>query len=168
VTPQRQAAESAVFQVRYVVPDLEAARAYLEGAFGIGPWLTIPKTRIADRTYRGKPTPHAYEAVSLAFVGELQIEIMQPVVGPSIYLDFLKAHPSGGIHHIAMRTADFDAAVAGMGGAEAVVQSGRVGDFRFAFFDAPALGGAIEVVCLDEAAQAMLDDFRQANVAVSI
>lgn len=154
-----------IFQVGYVVPDLEAARSYFEERLGIGPWRTIPKPQIADRTYRGTATPDAYEAVSLAFVGDLQIEIMQPVAGPSVYQEFLEAHPRGGVHRIAIRTDDYERAVAVMGGADEVVQSGRVNDYRFGFFEAPALGNFIEVVYLDQAAQDMLDDFKRASAA---
>jgi catechol 2,3-dioxygenase-like lactoylglutathione lyase family enzyme len=152
-----------VFQVGYVVPDLEAARDYFETRLGIGPWRTTPRPPVVDRTYRGTPTPDAYEAASFAFVGDLQIEIMQPVVGPSIYQDFLEEHPQGGVHRIAILVDDYEAGVEALGGPGEIAQSGRVNDFRFAFFDAPALGNFIEVVYLDEAAKAMLATFREGD-----
>ncbi|GAA3551370.1 VOC family protein [Amycolatopsis ultiminotia] len=153
----------AVFQVGYVVPDLEAARDYLETTFGIGPWLTIDKPAIDERRYRGTLTPQAYEAVAFAFVGDLQIELMQPVVGPSAFEEFLNGNPNGGFHRLAMLVDDYDSAVKAMGGQERVKQSGRVNDFRFAFFEAPPLGGMVEIVQLDDDARQMLANFRNAN-----
>ena len=60
---------------------------------GIGPWETYlwELPLIYDRKYYGKPS-WAREKIALARVGNVQLELVQPVEGGSIYRDFLLEH----------------------------------------------------------------------------
>ena len=122
-------------------------RRMMEGLvrLGIGPWrvYTFDSATVTDRTYRGQPADYAIK-VCFADVGDLAVEIMQPLYGPSIFQEFLDAHGEG-IQHVA-----FDCGEKPWGdrGEEfrrrgfPLVQSGRFMDANaFAFFDTEAATG---------------------------
>jgi methylmalonyl-CoA/ethylmalonyl-CoA epimerase len=122
-------------------------RRTMEGLvrLGIGPWRvhTFGSRTVTGRTYRGAEADWAIK-VCFADVGDLALEIMQPLRGPSIFQEYLDEHGEG-IQHIAFdvekrpwddRLADF----AGRG--FPVTQSGRFMDANaFAFFDTERLTG---------------------------
>jgi hypothetical protein len=89
------------FQVCIVTRDYQRT---LEGLtkLGIGPWrvYTFDSSTCTDMTYHGKPADFTFK-LCLAFSGAMMWEIVQPLEGPNIYDDFLKAHDEG-IHHIAV------------------------------------------------------------------
>jgi methylmalonyl-CoA/ethylmalonyl-CoA epimerase len=139
-----------VFQVGYVVPDLDAAQAFFVERMGSGEFMTIREAPITDRVFRGAPTPGALEHVSFAYVGDLQVEVIQPVAGRNSYSEFLEANPQGGLHHVGTRTDDYDRAIADLGGEQAVVHSGSFGDTRFAYLDGGPLGALMEIIYTQE------------------
>ena len=90
-----------VVQIGLVVRDIEAAaNAYAEllGVEASGWSLTGPE-REAHTRYRGAPTD---ARAKLAFfrLGNVQLELIEPVGGPSTWRDYLEAHGEG-VHHIA-------------------------------------------------------------------
>ena len=63
-------------------------------------------------TYRGEPADFVIRH-ALAFSGEVMLELVQPIGGPSIWQEYLDARgPS--LHHIAFYVDDFEAAAAEM------------------------------------------------------
>ncbi|WP_198542281.1 VOC family protein [Mycolicibacterium peregrinum] len=78
-------------------------RRTMEGLvrLGIGPWrvYTFDSTTVTHRIYRGEPADFAIK-VCFADVGDLAVEIMQPLYGPSIFQEFLDTHGEG-IQHVA-------------------------------------------------------------------
>ena len=64
--------------------------------------------------------------------------------------EFLKQNPKGGVHHLGILAEDYNAGVAGMSGRGfKMVQSGRNGETRFAYFDVGhPIGTLMEIVCL--------------------
>ncbi|MCF1494380.1 VOC family protein [Agrobacterium vitis] len=68
---------------------------------GIGPWRVykFSPENTENQTYKGKPV--SFELiVCFAQSGNMVWELMEPVSGPTIFADFLKAHGEG-IHHVA-------------------------------------------------------------------
>lgn len=122
-------------------------RRTMEGLvrLGIGPWrvYTFDSTTVTDRTYHGEAADYAIK-VCFADVGDLAVEIMQPLHGPSIFQEFLDAHGEG-IQHVAFdceeqpwdrRVGEFDRR------GFPLVQGGRFqGANAFAFFDTEAATG---------------------------
>jgi len=97
-----------ITQVGIAVYDaLKVAENYWN-ILGIGPWeiydWEYPLVR--DRKYYGKPAL-ARERIGFAQVGATQLELVQPVDGPSIYRDFLEEHGEG-IHHLQLPVKDVD------------------------------------------------------------
>src|SRR6188508_3146409 len=79
-----------VRQIALVVEDLEVSvRAYAD-ALGVGPWnvYTIGAPAMTGMTYRGEPADFVIRH-ALAFSGEVMLELVQPVGGPSIWQEYL-------------------------------------------------------------------------------
>lgn len=140
-------------QVALVVRDLEAAvRAYAD-RLGVGPWrfYTYGPDVLRESTYRGQPGRYRMR-LAYAWLGPLQLEIIQPLDGPSVYHDFLRDHGEG-MHHVGLFVEDFDAAVQALEARGYVLsQSGRGfgarGDGAFAYFETEGtFATTVELIC---------------------
>jgi hypothetical protein len=100
-----------IFQVAYVVKDLEAHIAHWTTTMGVGPffrfplplefeWLEVNGTRVAKDV-------DMYAGVALAYSGDLMIELIQPGSAPSTYRDFIESGQRG-VHHLGTFTDDYD------------------------------------------------------------
>lgn len=89
-------------QIAWVVKDLAASQKFFTDTMGIGGFSSPEIIRLQDfgGTYYGEPCA-AESLVSLAYSGGTFIELIQPISGRSIFLDFLDKNPEGGVHHIA-------------------------------------------------------------------
>ena len=102
-------------QIAWVTPDLDATETALTGLLGVRKWVRIPDVHFAPDTcsYLGKPADFV-ASISLSYLGDMQLELIQPVRGENIYSDFLRdAGP--GLHHICVEAdspEQFDAALA--------------------------------------------------------
>jgi len=136
-----------ITQMGYVVDDLQSAMTRWSDTLGIGPFTVISHVAIDQGFYRGAPTDVDI-SVATAESGAIQIELIEQHNDvPSCYRDLFA--PGGeGLHHVALRTADYDAQVEryeamGCPAAFAGVYQGT----RFAYMDTSAsLGIMVEVV----------------------
>jgi catechol 2,3-dioxygenase-like lactoylglutathione lyase family enzyme len=126
----------AITQVGLVVTNLEeVVRNYWE-LMGFGPWEIYEHQPpvIHNRLYHGKPGDFTMK-VALASAGSIQIELVQPLSGNSIYDDFIKEH-GGGLHHLQFLVKDLDETTELMNKQGfPTLMSGRVADGGFAYFD---------------------------------
>ncbi|WP_257549281.1 VOC family protein [Sphingopyxis sp. DBS4] len=100
----------AIDQLGFVVTDLDRSLSSRMRALGLGPWTVFRGVTLSGRL-RGQPTQVTID-VALAYQGDMQIELIQPVGdAPSPYLDE-KGAPLCGMHHMAWIVDDLDAAVA--------------------------------------------------------
>jgi catechol 2,3-dioxygenase-like lactoylglutathione lyase family enzyme len=99
-------------QIAIVVKNLELVAENYWNILGIGPWAVFKweAPLVYDRKYYGK-TVWAREKIALTQVGDVQLELVQPVDGPSIYGDWLKERGEG-IHHMNFLVDDVDETVA--------------------------------------------------------
>ncbi len=132
-----------VTQLCWVTEDIAATEAFLAAHFGVGGWTRLPDIHFdpASCTLHGEPADFVVH-VSLGYVGDLQLEIIQPVRGDSIYTEFLAVSPPG-LHHLCFEVEDMALALAEA--AEAgieVVQEGSMmgGAMKFAYLDGAAHG----------------------------
>ena len=153
-----------VFQIGFVVPDIDRAMAFFKDKLGVPQFLDAPDPGLADETYLGRPAPLK---VHLAFgwCGDTQIELIQPIAGVSTYSKFLDHNPQGGMHHYAIEVFDYAQGVKDM---EArgftLVQAGRHNETRFAYFDTTAVIGALtEIVYLQPEEKAFMLGLKQKN-----
>jgi methylmalonyl-CoA/ethylmalonyl-CoA epimerase len=128
-----------ISQVGIVVRDLEHALEGYSARWGLGPWagyLYGPST-VPRLTYRGEPGRYS---MRLALAGRSpQVELLQPLEGPSIYHEWLDSGRAG-LHHVAVLVDTLEAAIQSMGAAGYdVLQSGQGygldGDGGYAYFD---------------------------------
>ena len=97
-----------ITQVAIAVHDVRKVAENYWNILGIGPWEIFDweYPLVRDRKYYGKPTL-ARERIGFTQVGAMQLELVQPVDGPSIYGDFLEEHGEG-IHHLQLPVEDVD------------------------------------------------------------
>ncbi|MFJ4652013.1 VOC family protein [Nocardia sp. NPDC088792] len=134
--------EGPVMQIAWVVEDIAAAEEFLGTLLGARKWARMPDVHFGPETstYRGEPADHTAH-VSLSYRGDMQLELIQPVSGVSIYTEFLE-RSGPGLHHICLEPDDYDAALreAAAQGID-VVQDGNIGgQLRFAYLDGAAAG----------------------------
>ena len=84
-------------QVAFVVNDIDKTVDYY-GKLGIGPFKPM-KLQITDKLVRGKPVELKTKAL-ITQVGPIEIELLQPIEGPSVYFEYLKKTGSEGFHHL--------------------------------------------------------------------
>ncbi len=96
-------------QVAIVVKDLVSVSENYWNILGIGPWtiLNWEAPHVHDRRYNGRPA-WAREKIAIAQAGDVQLELVQPVEGDSIYQDWLDEHGEG-LHHLNFLVDDVDA-----------------------------------------------------------
>jgi len=134
-------------QIGIVVKDLDdAVKKYYE-VFGIGPWdiYKYAPPEMNECTYRGKPSDWSILA-AFTYVGDTQIEIIQPLQGPNIYYEHLEAKGEG-LHHIKEYVDNCQEVIEDFKKKGiAVIQSGRFGKGEFYYFDTePILGVVFEI-----------------------
>ena len=95
-------------RIGIVVPDRDQATKALTSLFGIGPFRLVewPDRAESKYYYRGV---EEHIRIRQAFVqlGDVEVELIQPLEGRSGYKDFLD-QTGGGIHHILFEVSDID------------------------------------------------------------
>lgn len=153
-----------ITQVAWVVPDLTAAEAHLTAVRGNARWTRLPGIRFEPETceYRGAPADFTCD-ISLSYAGDVQLELIQPTDGDSIYSEFLTA-TGGGLHHICFETDDLDASLRTAGELGiSVVQRGDMahGAIRFAYLDGTDHGVPyLELAQLDDGMRAFYETLK--------
>ena len=82
---------SELYQSAIVVHDLEKSMERYKNTLDIGPWeiVDVDSSDLAVVTYHGRPAHHKFRA-ALTMAGPMQLELIQPVEGDSIFKDFLE------------------------------------------------------------------------------
>lgn len=132
--------KNGVWQIGIVVENLDKTLSMYWEVCGVGPWqiFTYQKPFARWMTYRGAPVDHRFR-VALARIGPQQIELIEPLTGPTIYHEFI-ARRGYGLHHIGLMVDDIDVAMAQATAAGyPVIQAGGGhgldGDGGFAYLD---------------------------------
>ena len=153
------------FQVAYVVRDLKAAEAWFQRILGVPSWFRMENVAFgADCSYRGRPSDSAAH-LSIGYLRETQIELIEPIRGESLYTEFLAAKGPG-LHHVAFDVPDFSATVAALreSGLELVAQGQMGPGNEFAYFDCGAHGTSlIEILGFDEAMHGFMNQLKQTS-----
>lgn len=93
--------EPNVVQIGLIVRDIEATAQAYAAFLGVEvpPRSLTGAVEEAHTRYRGEPT-EARAKLAFLRLGNLQIELIEPVGGPSTWREFLDTHGEG-VHHIA-------------------------------------------------------------------
>ncbi len=140
-----------IHHVGHAVHDVEKSAAALVAA-GIGPWH-IWTIEPASSTVGGEDVPFSFR-VAFAAVGDGNFELIAPLEGDSIYVDFLETHGEG-MHHTCIAYATREALHAAkaemMSQGRTMVQSADMGELgEFCYFEVPELGSLIEMLYVTE------------------
>ena len=135
-----------------VVFDLERSIAAYSAKLGVGPWTvyTLGPGLLKDMVYRGAPASFRFRH-ALTVWGDLQLELLEPLEGPSIYSEHLERHGEG-LHHLGSYVSDIAVAVEelqrrGFTMVQSARGFGRNGDGAFAYFETDdPLGAVFEVI----------------------
>ena len=126
-------------QIALLVHDVHAAVRRYTDVLGIGPWVgyTYGPRTLSELRYRGRPGEYEMK-VALSQI-DPQIELIEPVRGPSIYHDWMAEHGEG-LHHVAYPVpslAESAAELEAMGYREIQYGAGygAEGDGAFAYYD---------------------------------
>jgi methylmalonyl-CoA/ethylmalonyl-CoA epimerase len=97
-----------IVQIGIVVADRKRTTDLMTTLFGIGPFRFVewPDRAESKYAYRGV---EEHIRISQAFVqlGDVEVELIQPVEGNNAYKDFLD-ETGGGIHHVLFEVSDID------------------------------------------------------------
>jgi catechol 2,3-dioxygenase-like lactoylglutathione lyase family enzyme len=139
-------------QIALVVEDLDASvRAYWD-LLRMGPWTsyTLTPEILKDMHYRGAPGRFSFRH-ALAWKDNVQMELIQPLDGDSIFADHLKRHGPG-LHHVGIYVPDQPRAVAELKAAgfrplQGARGFGAEGDGAFDYFETDhPLATIVEVI----------------------
>jgi methylmalonyl-CoA/ethylmalonyl-CoA epimerase len=137
-----------VCQVGLIVRDVERSAEAYSQVFGLPkPDVSITDpVDVAKTAYRGEATS---ARAKLAFfpMGQVSLELIEPIGGPSTWQEFLDKHGEG-VHHIAFIIKDTNKVVAYLEGKGIeVVQQGYYTGGMYTYMDsAPALGAVLELL----------------------
>ena len=131
-----------IIQIAQVVRDIDKTMKKYHEILGIGPWsvYTFAPPALRECTFKGKPSDATW-LLSLVWVGDTQLELIQPLSGETVYTPYLEKKGEG-IHHIKEWVDDCAAAVEEYRkkGIE-VIQSGKYDGDEFYYLDTePQLG----------------------------
>ena len=139
-------------QVGVVVRDLDRSIKILSDAFGIGPFRVIdwppPDRTDIQKVYYDKPGDFTAR-MAFTGLGVVELELIQPLDGESIWANFLNEHGEG-IHHIRFNVPDHEPVInylAGQGIGVSQMGSGlRPGTFWVNFDTESKVGFTIEIM----------------------
>jgi methylmalonyl-CoA/ethylmalonyl-CoA epimerase len=97
-----------IFQIAFVTRDLERSmKAWVE-TLGVGPWRVAAFTEetVKDFVVHGAVVGEPFKfLIAISRMGDTELEIIQPVYGPTIYSKFLDERGEG-LHHIKEQITD--------------------------------------------------------------
>lgn len=150
-----------LFQIGYVVPNLDVALAHLNTKLGAPRFMVLREIVVENGWFRGA-NASINHSMAFGYVGDTQFEIIEPVAGKSTYSEFLDRVPEGGVHHLGFSVEDYDAATADLlARGYRPVQRGTFGDTKFGYFEAADDPGTLtEIVYLDANVRSMFANIK--------
>jgi len=134
-----------ISQVAVVVKDLKKTIENYWQILGIGPWeiYTFAPPELKEMTIRGKPVDYSMR-IAETTVGNVIIEVIEPLEGPSIYKEFLEERGEGPHHIACYKVEDIRKTLnvfkkMGIN----VLQSGKFDDVEFYYLDTEKIFGVI-------------------------
>jgi catechol 2,3-dioxygenase-like lactoylglutathione lyase family enzyme len=131
----------AVSQIGIVVKDIPKTIEFYQNVLGLGPFV-IPDIVYDEIHYYGKVVDSKFK-MAFCSLGPVEMEIIQPVSGPTIYHDFLKKKGEG-LHHLGFDVKDIEKKLAlcrklGI----RIIQGGQGSTSHFEYLDTEEIGGVI-------------------------
>ena len=90
-----------IHQIAWVTRDLERSMKAWVDNLKVGPWtvLTFTEETLKYLDVDGRRVTEPFKfLIGISWIGEIQVELIQPVYGPMIYDAFIQKHGEG-LHH---------------------------------------------------------------------
>ena len=141
-----------VAQIAFVVKNVEETAANFTKKFGCKPWhfYTYGDPLVKKMTRNGQPTKYKMK-IALGYMGNMRIELIEPLEGDTVYTEFIEKHGYG-IHHLGVLTDNMaesleSAEAAGLKMSMDGAGFGPDGDGHYAYLDTEELiGTTIELI----------------------
>jgi len=136
--------EGDLIQVAYLVRDLEGAANFFIETMGVGPWeiYTFAPPLLREQMFRGKASEFTFR-IALAGAGAVQIELIQPLTGKSVYDEYLEKRGEG-LHHVKFYYKDCQKIIKKFGDKGiSVIQSGKFDEDEHYYLDTEKFYGII-------------------------
>jgi len=131
-----------LFQQAYVIADFGGAQEAMRATLGCSEFATLPATDI-EYDFRGGRATCAME-IGFARSGNVQIELIHPVRGDGLHVEFLASNGPG-LHHLGFLVDDMAAEIAAT--RFEGVMGAKFGSLTFCYLDTfDALGVYVELV----------------------
>ena len=127
-------------QIGVVVKDIDETAKFLSSMWGIGPWDTKELTYTKDTLVMGQPFKIK---VAYAKLGGVKLELIQPLEGKSIFLEFLRAKGEG-LFNINFHLSDYDEMISKMNENRCEMVLGIVKAKRYSYFETKPGGIMVE------------------------
>jgi len=136
---------SGLFQQAYVVNDLAPAQQAMRATLGCGEFVNLPATDL-DYELRGQTVSCAID-LGFARSGNMQIELLHPLRGEGLHVEFLASNGPG-LHHLGFMVDDLADVVAyGTANGFPKLMGSQFGSLSFCYLDTwDALGLYVELV----------------------
>jgi catechol 2,3-dioxygenase-like lactoylglutathione lyase family enzyme len=98
-----------IVHVGFVVRDLDDVISFLSKIFGMGPFRIVEPDffhNYFEKKYKGQDEDFSFR-FAVAPVGQIEVEVIQPIKGRTVYDDFLKKKGEG-LHHVAFEVKNLD------------------------------------------------------------
>ena len=99
-----------IHQIAWVTRDLQKSMKAWVDHLKVGPWtvLTFTEKTLKYLDVDGKRVTEPFKfLIGISWIGEIQVELIQPVYGPMIYEAFIQKHGEG-LHHFKERISQDD------------------------------------------------------------
>ncbi len=151
-----------IMQIAFVVTDIRKAILHWN-TIGVGPFLLLPHLALEQVIYQGRKT-NPDISLAIAYQGHMQIELIQQHnSADSIYIDFLKDNPNGGMQHSAIITNQYNKLLIELKEADIdIVQSIKTVDGSNACYISTGShpGSMIEIIENTEPMSLLFDDLK--------
>jgi len=142
-----------ITQVCWVVEDLDKAVEMHHRLFGTGPWhfYRYDRSLLSMMRRNGKDTEYSMDA-AVANAGTTRLELVQPISGDTVHLEFARKNGYGKVHHFGLAVDNMQASleIARRAGFTVTMEGsgyGLDGDGHFAYLDTEeALGITLELM----------------------
>jgi catechol 2,3-dioxygenase-like lactoylglutathione lyase family enzyme len=131
----------AISQIGIVVKNIEKVVNYYEDVLGLGPFVK-PRIIFTEKYYYGNLVDSKWN-LGFCSLGPIELEIIQPITGPTVYHDFLKEKGEG-LHHLGFDVNDIEEKLDICRKMNIrVIQSGKGPDSIFAYLDTEKISGVV-------------------------
>ncbi len=153
-------------QLCWVVPDLEEAIHHWIKTTGAGPFFIFGEVHFTESFYRGQPMDIAPHRASIGYMGDTQIELVQPLGDePGIWRDLVSEGQSG-FHHVGLYSEHYQADVDAYldSGTEMAFEGLMMGAKTCYIDTSKQLGFMTEIVTANPIAEQVFNTIKSASI----